>query len=116
MVVVSSYVFDAVALQLMNVLMPGEETLCHLLIDIILVGLYVDDGSQVVLAEKVVMLGLAATDEDESLGHRQQTVHAWGIAVELVEQDMTAVHHLLVLRKGHVLSFQHFHLLRIIVP
>ena len=49
------------------------------------------------------MLGFASSHDDESFGHSQEGIHSGGVAVELVEDDMAGVHHLLVLGKRHVL-------------
>ena len=108
-IVVTAYVLDAVQLQLVDVLRAAEQAVCYLVIDILFGRLNVDDGSQIVLVQQFILLFLAATNYDEPLGHRQECIHAWRVAIELVQQDMTAIHHFLILGKGDVLGLDNGH-------
>ena len=96
-------VLDALPLQLGQAL-GVEHQLQEFVVDTLVGGLDVDDGTELGLAEYLVVLGLAATDADDALRHGQQGVHGGGVAVELVEQDVGVVHQLLILDKGHALG------------
>ena len=61
-------------------------------------GLDIDDGSQLGLAQYLVVFGLASAHAHHAMGHRLKGIHRRRIAVELVEQ------HILVVQKAHILD------------
>lgn len=102
-VVVASDVFDAVELQLVDILFSREEAVGDLVVNVLLCGLYVDNGAKLVFVEQLVVLGFTTSHDDESFGHSKEGIHGGRVAVELVEDDVAGVHHLLVLGERHVL-------------
>ena len=67
-------------------------------------GLYVDDGAQIWFVHKLVMLWFGAPHQHQPLTHGLKGVHGGCVAVELVQNDIAPLHHLLVASKGYVLS------------
>ena len=66
-------------------------------------GLYVDDRTQIWFVHKLVMLWFGTAHQHQTLAHGLKGVHSGCVAVELVQDDITALHHLLVARKWNVL-------------
>ena len=75
-------------------------------------GFHIHDGAQLLFAQYLIVLRFAAAHAHDTLRHGQQRVHRGGVAVELVHNHVTAVHHLLVFGEGHRLGYAQFHPLR----
>ena len=87
-----------------------EDELLELMADAVVGGLDIDDGTELGFAEDGVVFGLATANADDALGHGQQGIHGGGVAVELVENGIAAVHESLVFGKGYALDLDELHL------
>ena len=63
-------------------------------------GCNVDDGTKLCFVENAVVLGFATSHTHNAIVHGLQRIHAWHVAIKLVEDDVAALHHLAILRKG----------------
>ena len=78
-------------------------------IDIGLTGQNINDGSQFFLAQDVVVFRFATAYADDTFRHGQQRIHRRRVAIELVEDEIAAVHQVLVLDKGDRLGLHQFY-------
>lgn len=99
-VVVAIYIGDAFALETWQTLRM-EHQLLKGMEDTLLGRFNVDDGTQLVLLDNLVVFGFATSYNDNTFGHGKEGIHGWRIAVELVENDIGIVHHQLVFGIRH---------------
>ena len=85
-----------------------EHQLFHFLKAVFLVGQDVDDGPQFVFVQDFIVLLFSSTHHNESLRHGKESVHGWRVTIQLVENDITGTHQLLVFVERHILHLDDF--------
>lgn len=107
MVVVALDVFNALTGKDGNEFGMQHKVL-HFLEAVFFVRQDVDDGSQLVFVEDFVVLLFTSSHNDESLRHSYESIHGRRVAVELVEDDITGIHQLLVFVERHIFHLDDF--------
>lgn len=93
-------IFYALTLQIINAVAVGHQFF-QLGVNTFVVGLNIDDGAQLVFIEKLIVFLFATANADEAARHGLQGIHGGGVAVELIEDSIAAVHHLNILAERH---------------
>ena len=61
------------------------------------------------LIQYFIVLWLSATNDHNAFRHSQKRIHGWRVAVELVQNNITFVHYVLVFGKRHPFRDSQFH-------
>lgn len=93
-------IFYALTLQIINAVAVGHQFF-QLGVNAFVIGLHIDDGAQLGFAKKTIVFLLTTANADETARHGLQGIHGGGVAVELIEDGITAVHHLNILAEGY---------------
>ena len=102
-------IFYALTLQFINVVAVGHQFF-QLGVNAFVVGLHIDDGAQLGFAKKTIVFLFATTNANEAARHGLQGIHGGGVAVELIENGIAAVHHLNILAERYGTRHVQLHL------